>query len=490
MAQSPAQVIVLGGGISGLAAAYSLENSDPHLHITLIEAEPRCGGKIVTEAGDGFLIEGGPDSFLSGKPRGVGLSRELGLGNALLGTTPQQHRAFILFDDRLYPIPEGLTGLVPTRLAPVARSGLLSPTGKARLALDYVLPRREGDGDEGVGAFVRRRLGNQAWERLVEPLMAGIYAADGDQLSLQATFPQLCAAEREYGGLIKGVLAARAAAPASNAAALPPFLTPEAGLGSLVDHLASSLQQHGVTLRTGIAAHTVAASAEGFRVVLANGEVLSADAVVLATPAYASAALLHDLDAALAAELDAIPHASTAIVTLAYRQEEIPRLLDGHGYVVPRIANSPILACTWSSRKWQGRAPQGWELLRIFLGRSGAAYDRLLDEDDAALLALAQAEVAARLGVRTPPALARVQRWPRGMPQYVLGHPERLARINAAVAGHPGLYMTGNAFQGVGIPDCIASGERAAADVVAFLTTKSPDSRHISGNLAQARTGR
>jgi oxygen-dependent protoporphyrinogen oxidase len=460
--------------MSGLAAACKLLQQEPRPRVTVVESDAQFGGKIRTERVDDFVIEGGPDSFLSGKPRGVGLATELGLGDDLVGVTPQRHRAFILYRDTFHPIPEGLTGLVPTRLGPVARSRLLSLRGNARLALDYVLPTHEAS-DEALGAFVRRRLGNEAWERLVEPLMAGIYAADGDQLSLAATFPQLQAAEREHGSLIKGVLAARQNAPAASGPARPPFLTPAGGLGAMVEALTGQLRRDGAALRSGTQALSVTQVIPGglYEIALDQDVPLLADGVILATPAHVTSALIRDLDHALSRDLAEIPHASTAIVTLAYRSEQIARPLTGHGYVVPRIVGGPVLACTWTSRKWAGRAPEGWDLLRVFLGRSGNG-DALLEFDDDTLLAIAQAEVVTRLQASGSPALAQVQRWPRGMPQYILGHPERAARIEAAVADHPGLEIAGNALRGVGVPDVIRSGEDAANRVVQILRTRLP----------------
>jgi oxygen-dependent protoporphyrinogen oxidase len=468
-------VVVLGGGITGLAAAHRLLQlgAVPGLRVTLVEADDRLGGKIVTERVDGFVIEGGPDSFLATKPRGIGLCAELGIGDRpraqLAGVRPQRHRAFVLWRGRLHDLPEGLSGLVPTRLAPLAHSTLLSPLGKSRVALDYLLPARRGAGDESLGGFVRRRLGREAWERLVEPLMAGIYAADGDQLSLTATFPQLREAERRYGGLIKGVLATRRLAPPPVPAPESAFLTPVGGLDVLVTALEKRLRDGQVALVRGVAAVAVTPSDTGFVVRLAGGGSIPADAVIVATPAYAAADLLADFDPILATELTAIRHASTAIVTLAYRRDEILHALDGHGYVIPRAEGSPILACTWSSRKWSGRAPEGFELIRVFIGRAG--QEDVLAADDETLVALAVQEVAARLGATAPTSLTRVRRWPRGMPQYLLGHPERVARIEAAQRKHPGLYLAGNAFHGVGLPDCIASGERAADASAAHLRT-------------------
>jgi protoporphyrinogen/coproporphyrinogen III oxidase len=479
-------VVVLGGGIAGLAAAHRLLHMQGDalrgLRVTLVEGDNRLGGKILTERIDGFVIEGGPDSFLATKPRGIGLCEELGMGDRsqVQGVQPQRRRAFVLWRGRLHDLPEGLSGLVPTRLGPLVRSTLLSPIGKARVALDYLLPARRAAGDESLGGFVRRRLGREAWQRLVEPLMAGIYAADGDQLSLAATFPQLREAERRYGGLIKGVLAARRQAPAPVPAPGSAFLTPAAGLDTLVIALEKRLRDAGARLVLGDPAVAVTRSGSAFDVRLAAGGSIQADAVIVATPAYAAASLLAGLDPVLATELDAIPHASTAIVTLAYRREEISHPLDGHGYVIPRVEGSPILACTWSSRKWARRAPEGWELIRVFIGRAG--QEDVLAADDEALVAMAVNEVSTRLGVTTPASLTRVHRWPRGMPQYLLGHPERVARIEAACGKHTGLYLAGNSFHGVGLPDCIVSGERAADAAAAYL--RAPGFMAASPRLA------
>ncbi|HEU0116543.1 MAG TPA: protoporphyrinogen oxidase, partial [Thermomicrobiales bacterium] len=427
---------------------------------------PRLGGKIETERIDGFTIESGPDSFLAAKARGVGLCQEIGLGERLLPLTPQPHRAYVLARGRLHELPEGFSGLVPTKLGPVARSGLLSPRGKARLALDYALPPRRDDADESLGAFVRRRLGAEAFDRLVEPLMAGIYAGDGDRLSVLATFPQLRAAELTHGSLIRGILAG-AAKPAGPPR--PAFLTPAGGLGELVEALTSRLRAAGADVRLGAGVRSLRplSSESGYRLGLASGETAESDAVVLATPSYAAGDLLREIDPALAADLRGIPHASSAIVTLAYRLTDVQRPLDAHGYIVPRSEGGPILACTWTSLKWSGRAPAGSALLRVFLGRWG--QEDALAGSDAALIDTARAEVAARLGARGAPVLVRVRRWPHGLPQYVLGHLDRLARIDGALARHPMLALAGNAYRGVGIPDCIASGEAAADRTLAAL---------------------
>ncbi len=464
-----AGVAVIGGGIAGLAAAHRLSTLMPGQTITLIERDPHLGGKLQTVIIDGFVIEGGPDSFLATKPQAVALCTELGLAGRLHGTDPARAGAFVYHRDRLHPLPEGLSGLVPTRLGPIFRSRLLSPMGKARLALDYALPARRDEHDESLGAFIGRRLGREAFERLVEPLMAGIYAGDGRQLSLAATFPQLRQGEREHGGLIRGVLAARAAGPSSRPDSPRPsaFLAPIDGMGELVRALEGRLRERGVRLLTGRSVTGIADVGGDYVLTLDGRESFRASAVILATPAFAAADLLRGLDPLAASILGQIPHVSTATVSVAYRTEDVPHSLNGYGYVVPRIANRPVLACTWTSRKWRDRAPEGFTLLRAFIGRAGQEAALAGSDDD--LVALARTEVRQVLGVTAPPVLARVSRWLQGMPQYTLGHPDRLLTIEERLASHPGLFAAGAAYRGVGIADCIRSGEAAAAAAAAHL---------------------
>jgi oxygen-dependent protoporphyrinogen oxidase len=450
------RVAVVGGGIAGLAAARRLEVLASDAEVLLVERDAMPGGKLRTEHVDGFVIEAAPDSFLSRKERGVGLCEELGLREELVGRRPEHHRTFVRVGDELHPLPEGLTGMIPTSLDAIEASQLLSPEGKARFAAEVDMSARRGHDDESIGAFVSRRFGREAYEALVEPLMTGIYGGDGDKLSLQATFPQLRVLELEHGSLLRGL-----SAPAPTE--LPPFVSLRDGMGTLVDTLRDTFER--TELVTSREAVRVLAGDAGYRVVLAGGETHAADGVVVATPAYVTADLLVDLDPELAAQHRAIPYASSVVVTLAFsRADVVP--LDGYGYLVPRAEGRDVLACTWSSQKWEGRSPDDCVLLRVYAGRFGG---RDLTEDaDADLVALAREELAF-LGVTAEPILQRVQRWPWGMPQYVLGHPARLARIEDGLAAHPGLALAGAAYRGVGIPDCIHSGELAAESVVRAL---------------------
>ena len=450
------RVAVVGGGIAGLAAARRLEVLASDVEVLLVERHTVLGGKLRTEHVDGFVIEAAPDSFLSRKERGVGLCEELGLRDELVGRRPEHHRTFVRVGDELHPLPEGLTGMIPTSLEALEASQLLSPEGKARFAAEVDIPARRGHNDESIGVFVSRRFGREAYEALVEPLMTGIYGGDGDKLSLQATFPQLRVLELEHGSLLRGL-----SAPAPSE--LPPFVSLRDGMGTLVETLRDSFER--TELVTDREAVRVLAGDAGYRVELADGEAQAADGVVVATPAYVTADLLVDLDPDLAAQHRAIPYASSVVVTLAFsRADVVP--LDGYGYLVPRAEGRDVLACTWSSQKWERRSPDDCVLLRVYAGRFGGRD--LTEDSDADLVALAREELAF-IGVTADPILQRVQRWPWGMPQYVLGHPARLARIEDGLAAHPGLALAGAAYRGVGIPDCIHSGELAAESVVRAL---------------------
>lgn len=471
---------VIGGGIAGLAAAYAavqrVGQDGLPLRVTLIEAEPRWGGKILTDRTDGFVIEGGPDTFLATKPRGVGLCRELGLEARLHGTNQQQKNTYVMRSGRLAPLPEGLMMMIPSKFGPMLRTSLLSWPQKTRMGIDFLLPPQPANGDESLGAFVSRRLGRAAYERLIEPLMSGIYAGDGDKLSLQSTFPYLRDMENRHGGLIKGALAARKKM-ASNGNSRPGsrsiFLTPTTGLAEIVEELVSRLQAGGADLRAGVPAARIRRSSNGYQVVLASGETIETQALVLASPAYASGGLLEELDPALAAELHAIEYTSTATISLAYRLSDLPRPLDGYGYVIPRREGRRALACTWTSTKFPHRAPEGYALLRVFAGRAGQEAD--IPWDETGLLKLAREEVQHTLGISAEPLLSRVFLWEKAMPQYNLGHPARLERINAALQKWPALALAGNGYRGIGIPDCIHSGEAAVSRVLEQAAQLQPD---------------
>lgn len=453
------RIAVVGGGIAALAAARRLEGLLPDAAIVLVERERRLGGKLATERIGGFVVEGAPDGFLSRKERGIGLCTELDLGDELIARRPRMGGTFVRRGGELHPLPEGLTGMIPTNLEALSGSGLLSAQGRGRVAAEIDLPAAPPGGDESIAAFITRRFGDEAYRMLIEPIMTGIFGGDGDTLSLGATFPGLRVLELEHGSVIRGLLAQPLAAGGD-----PPFLTLRAGMETLVTRIVKRLER--TQLLVGRGAVALRRRGAGYRLGLDGGDTVPADAVVLAVPAYATAELVAGLDGDLAAAHAEIPYVSSAVVSLAYRTEAVGHSLDGYGYVVPRGEGADVLACTWTSSKWEGRVPEGWVLVRVYAGRSGGRD--VTAESDADLVTLATEELDL-IGVGGEPGLIRIHRWPAGMPQYVLGHLERVERIDAALAGFPALAVAGAAYCGVGIPDCIASGERAAESVARSL---------------------
>jgi oxygen-dependent protoporphyrinogen oxidase len=460
------RLVVVGGGITGLAAAHRAvevaRERGVALDLTLLEARPRLGGTIATERAGGFLVEAGPDSFLSEKPWALALCRRLGVEDRLVRTDDRFRKVFVWRGGRLHPLPDGFQLLAPTRLGPFAASSLFSWPGKARMALDLVLPRGGGD-DESLGAFVRRRLGREALERVAQPLVAGIYTADPDELSLAATMPRFLELERRERSVIKALWRAQRAAPqaGTSGARWSLFVTFREGMQALVDTLAARLPAGAA--RVGAAVTALERAGAGWRVGLAQG-VLPADAVIVAAESHAAARLLRYVDPALATLLGDVPYASAATVSLGYRRDDVPHPLDGFGLVVPRTERRALLACTFSSVKYPDRAPAGHVLLRGFVG--GALDPAILEEDDATLVARVRGELREALGIAAEPVLARVSRWPRSMPQYHVGHLGRVDAVERAVGALPGLVLAGGAYRGVGIADCVRSGEAAAEAVL------------------------
>jgi oxygen-dependent protoporphyrinogen oxidase len=457
-------VIVVGAGVTGLAAAHRLVELG--LEPVVLERDSRCGGVILTEEVEGFLVEAGPDSFLARKPWAADLCRRLGLGPELIPTDPANRGSFIWFGGQLHTLPEGLTALVPTRLAPIARSRLLSPAGKARLLLEPLVARRRESEDESLAGFFRRRLGRQAAERLVEPLVRGIYGGDAASLSLRATFPQLAEIERRHGSLVRGLLREAPAGAADGESVA--FLSLRRGMGSLIDRLAHRLPPGALRTRAGV---TALARREGdFEIKLANVESLAAAALILATPPAEAARLLGSLDPELAALVGGIRSGSSLTVALGYERDRLRHRLKGYGFVVPEVAGGPLLACTWASSKFPGRAPTGCVLLRAFL----AEPESLLERDDRDVVAGALEALRPILGIEGDPLVARVHRWREALPRYAVGHPARVEAIERRLASLPGVWVAGAGYRGVGIPDCVRQGEQAAEAALAFLTGRSP----------------
>jgi len=469
------RVVVIGGGLSGLTAAYRIagrgRDARRPVEVVLLEGKDRTGGVIWTDRVDGFTLEGGPDSFITNKPWAVDLCKSLGLADDLIGTDPRHRRSFVVRDGRLLPVPEGFVLMAPSRIGPMLTSPVLSLKGKLRMLLDLVKPRGDQEGDESLASFVKRRLGREAFERLVQPLVGGIYTADPNELSVRATLPQFLTMEKNHGSLILGAMRqarqSRWAEKNASGARYGMFVTPADGMDTLTGALEAALPPGSV--RTGTAVRRVSrgTGASPWVVELLDGPPIEADAVVLATEAHASARLLDTVDPGLALQLRAIPYASSVIVNVAYPRDRVAHPLDGFGAVVPAVEKRSILAVSFSSVKFPRRAPAGTVLMRVFVG--GATQPELFDRDDEEIKSLVRAELYELLGARGEPLLVEVGRHPRAMPQYTLGHLDRVAAIRRQAAMHPRLILAGNAFEGVGIPDAVRAAEQAADSALSAL---------------------
>ncbi len=466
--QADKQVVVVGGGVAGLAAAHRVVErslrSDRNVGVTLLEARNRLGGSLLSYRRDGYLVEGGPDSFITQKPAALALCRRIGIENEVIATNPDRRRVYVVRGGRLHPIPEGFLLLAPTRIWPFLTSRLFSWPGKLRMGLDVVLParRREPGEDESLADFVRRRFGREALERIAQPLVGGIYTADPEHLSLRATMPRFLELEDRYRSVILGMrkAAKRMGSTGSrgSGARYGMFVTLAEGMVTLVDVLAGRYLA-GAT-RTHVPVKRIARDGTRWRVIVENGPDVSADAVVLACPAHASAKIVADLDPALARSLASIEYASSATMTMGFRREQIRHPLDGFGFVVPSSERRSMIAGTFGSIKFAGRAPADHVLMRCFLG--GAVQPHIYAMDDADLRRAVLDDLSDLIGLQGEPDFVDIHRWPDSMPQYPVGHVQHVARIESAASRHPALALAGNAFGGVGIPDCVQSGEQAA----------------------------
>jgi oxygen-dependent protoporphyrinogen oxidase len=448
-------IVVVGGGIAGLSAAYELQRRG--VRVRLLEAGPRLGGVILTERFDGWVVDAGPDSLLVQKPAAVSLCRELGIADRLVSTL-EPRAAYVLRDGRLHQIPEGSFLGFPISATALATSSLFTWAGKLRMACEVVIPRGPGDTDESIAAFVRRRFGAEAADYLAEPLLAGIHAGDAERLSVRALFPRLVHAEQQTGSVIRSLRALRMQPSPQGA-----FVSLPGGVAELVDAVAGALNPGTVALATRVthlrrtAAFVLATDAGAFH----------ARAVVLAVPAYTAGNLLRGLDTTLAVLCDTVPYASTATVAFGYQRDQIRHPMRGSGFVVPRLERSPLLAATWVTSKWPGRAPDGYALIRAFLG--GGRDPQRLDMTDDELVRSAREALEEVLGIDGAPIFARLFRWPRQTPQYDVGHLDRLAAIERRLRSVPGVFVTGSGFRAAGIPDCIADARQAATAAAEYL---------------------
>ncbi len=470
------KVVVIGGGITGLSAAYMLQKaveSGKQVDYLLVEKDDRLGGKIWTEQIDGYTVEGGPDCFLADKPGCFDMARETGIEDRIIGSNEASKKTYVFADNRLNRLPDGLMGLVPTKLVPFALSPLISWPGKIRMAFDLFIPKKQGDEDETLGSFVKRRLGKEALDKIAEPLIGGIHAGDPDKMSLKATFPRFIQMEQNYGSLLRAMLAARGKMPKPK----PPepgkpkrtfFMSFVGGMGELTDTIAAKLDPKKV-LTGKTVTHIDKNTGGGYLVHIEGMEPIAADAVILTAPAHEAVKVVEGLDKAMADNLAGIPQATSATVNLAFRRSDVNTSLEAFGFIVPISEGRKIKAGTYSSTKWDYRTPDNDHvLIRAFVG--GAMNQELVFQDDEVLLKMVLDELKDIVGLTASPVMHRIFRWVKGMPQYTIGHLDRVAAIEARTAANPGLYVVGGSYRGVGVPDCINVGKKAAEGALEYLT--------------------
>jgi len=463
------RVVIIGGGIAGLSAAYSLrehQKKGTEFEIVMLERKDRLGGNISTEKTDGFIIEGGPDCFLSEKPWAMELCRRIGLEDKFLSTNDKMRKTFVLSGGKLHELPEGVILMIPTKILPLVTSTLISLPGKLRMAMEMFIPKRKTPGDESLGQFVRRRLGKEALDKIAEPLVAGVHAGDPETMSIRSSFPKFVQLEQEHGSLIRGMVKRmatmrKAPRPASSKKKVTMFMTLSGGLTEMVQTLAGLLKKAGnIEIRTGVAVAGVKKQGKHYEVAVPGEAAIKADAVIIAAPAYVASALLKGLDPWISEKLSTIPYVSTATVSIGYKKKDIKHPLNGFGFVVPKTEGRKIMAATWTSVKFSGRAPDDSVLIRCFVG--GSKNMELVDVSDAEMVKMVRSELKDIMGIDAEPVITRVFKWKNSMPQYTIGHDERIESMEEKLAKYPGLYLAGSAYHGIGIADSVRFSEVVA----------------------------
>ncbi len=451
-------VVIIGGGISGLSASYYLSKGGAGS--TILESRARLGGVIQTEQVEGCTIEAGPDSFLSSKPAAVELATELGLADQVIASNDHLRKTYVRRGGRLLPMPDGLMMMVPTRILPLVTTGLVGWGTKLRMGLELVRGPKPPAGDESVAAFISEHYGAEAVDYLAEPLLSGIYGGDPADLSARSVLPRFVQLAEQYGSLTRGVLAERAKA-RRNGPAAPLFRTFKGGLGQLVDAAAAAIRRHAEVRQ--VRAETVERTAAGFRV-RAGGDWFETASLVVASEAHSAGQLLATVDPRLAELLGQVPYSSSIMLALGFDAADVPSPPDGFGFLVPKKERRALCACTWVGTKFSHRVPAGKIVARCCIG--GAEAAAALGESDEVLAATAVRELQEIAGISARPRFTRIYRWPRSMAQPAVGHAVRVAEIEARVAAIPGLHLAGNAYQGIGIPDCIRLGREAARRIL------------------------
>jgi protoporphyrinogen/coproporphyrinogen III oxidase len=455
---------IVGGGISALACAVDLKEKG--LDFTLFEKENTVGGKLCTEKIGGLTVEGGPDSYLPEKYWSVQLIKKVGLAGEMLCSNDEHKGTFIFSGGRLHALPEGVMLMVPTMIMPLARSRLISWPGKLRMGRELFVPPRCDRKDESLAEFVTRRLGRECLEKIAEPLVAGIHTSNPNNMSVLATFPRFVEMERKSGSLIRGMIAAMKNRPPPNSAGPPMtyFMSLKEGMQELVQGCVSFIGAE--RIRTGTAVLSVAKREDGYRLTFGDGTTADFAAVVLATPSFVTREIIGDMDAELRNRLSAIAWSSSATISIAFKNADIGKPLPGFGFIVPRIENRRINACTWSSIKWAHRAADDTLLIRSFVG--GGHHEELVSPGDRELLPPVLGELREIVGLAAEPVFSKVYRWFQGMPKYTVGHLERIAAIDEKRKQHRGLFLIGSSYRGIGIGDCVKSGFDAAAAIPAL----------------------
>lgn len=463
------RVVILGGGITGLTTAFYLQKEAREknlpLEIILVEASHRLGGKIQTVVKDGYVIERGPDSFLARKKSASRLAEEVGIGDTLVSNTAG--KSYVLVKERLHPMPGGSIMGIPTQIGPFITTGLFSLTGKMRAAADFVMPKSDPAQDQSLGYFFRRRLGDEVVENLIEPLLSGIYAGDIDQMSLMSTFPQFYEVEQKYRSLVLGMKKATPApkkSPQSKGSKKGMFLTPKAGLQSFVDAIEERLEPG--TVLKGQRVEKVKKTQTGYEISLNSGELLLAESIVATVPHQILPTIFADYP--FFNEFKKVPSTSVANVALAFPKEAIANDIDGTGFVVSRNSDYTITACTWGHKKWPHSCPDDKVLLRCFVGRAGD--ETIVELSDDEIVKIVLEDMNKTMDITMEPELVVVSRWKNAMPQYTVGHKERLAKVTEQVKQQlPGVFIAGASFEGLGLPDCIDQGEAAVEKVLQFF---------------------
>jgi oxygen-dependent protoporphyrinogen oxidase len=484
------KIIIIGGGITGLASAYSLEKeaekNGKSFSITLLEKNNRIGGNIITEREGDVLIEGGPDCFLSEKPWALQLCEKLGMNDSLLCTNDEYRKTYILWKGHLHELPEGVILMIPTKMFPLIRSNLISLPGKLRMAMEPFIPRKKSDKDESLSEFVRRRLGHEVLDKIAAPLVAGVHAENPDTMSVKSRFPRFVQMEEEYGSLIRGMIARMGKMPKPPS---PPFskggqggispkrtmfMTLKQGLGELPDTIVKNLKETKIFTNKEVSKIDKFVSEDKkniYKIFLKSGEILDADVVILSTPSYETARLLDRLNSSISDILNQIPYVSTATISLCYKKDTISHPMNGFGFLVPKPENRKITGATWVSRKFSYRAPDDSVLIRCFLG--GSHNEGLVSLNDRDMIKMVREELRDIMGISAEPVLTRIYRWEKAMPQYTIGHEGRLSILEQRLSKHHGLFITGSAYRGSGISECIKDAQVTAEKVLDFINDSS-----------------